>query len=194
MQSVTPEQRYLDDLKGILDRIPLEVVDRVIDRLAEAAVARQRVFIFGNGGSASTASHFACDLAKGTIPTAPSRLRVVALTDNVALMTAWANDAAYQEIFAEQLRNLVEPGDVVIAISASGRSPNVLRAVEVAAEHGATTVGMTGFDGGQLVDMVDYPILVTGGTIEQIEDAHLILQHLICTSLRERFARGRDLS
>lgn len=194
MLTTATDHEYLADLKLLLDRIPMAVVNQVIDRLARAAELGQRVFILGNGGSAATASHFACDLGKGTIASAPRRFKVIALTDNVPLMTAWANDADYQRVFAEQLQNLIEPGDVVVAISASGKSPNVLRAVEVAESAGADTIGFTGGDGGPLRAMVDFAVHLPGGTTEQIEDAHLVLQHLICTDLRARYANRRAVS
>lgn len=194
MQTVFTGQQYLTDLKYLLDQVPLASVERVLDRLIDASAQQQRVFILGNGGSAATASHFACDLGKGTSVTAPTRFRVIALTDNVPLLTAWANDVAYDDVFAQQLANLVESGDVVIAISASGKSPNVLRAIEMANSVGATTVGFTGGDGGPLREMVDLPVHIPGGTTEQIEDAHLIIQHLLCTNLRDGWAHGRDIA
>ncbi|MGA7672242.1 MAG: SIS domain-containing protein [Nitrolancea sp.] len=194
MLEAATDHAYLADLKLLLDRTPMAVVSQVVERLARAAELGQRVFILGNGGSAATASHFACDLGKGTTVSAPRRFKVIALTDNVPLLTAWANDADYQFVFAEQLQNLVEPGDVVIAISASGKSPNVLRAIEVADTAGADTIGFTGGEGGPLREMVDFPVHFPGGTTEQIEDAHLVLQHLICTDLRARYANGRAVS
>ncbi|HHH41380.1 MAG TPA: SIS domain-containing protein, partial [Chloroflexi bacterium] len=117
------------------------------------------------------------------------RFRVVPLTDNVPLITAWANDVDYEWIFAEQLRNLVRPGDLVIGISGSGNSPNVLNAIALAREMGATTVGLTGGDGGKLALMADIVVIAPSDTMEQIEDAHLVLEHLICTTLREEIRR-----
>lgn len=188
MVSAATGHQYLTHLKLLLDRIPMDDVSRVIDRLVDAGQLGQRVFILGNGGSAATASHFACDLGKGTSVSAPQRFKVIALTDNVSLITAWANDSAYEWVFAEQMRNFIEPNDVVIAISASGKSPNVLRAIELATEVGADTIGFTGGDGGPMKSMVGIPVHIPGGTTEQIEDAHMILEHLICTELRERYA------
>lgn len=178
-------QGYIADLQGTLARLPLAQVERVIETLIDAQWLRRTVYIFGNGGSAATASHFACDLGKNTALPGLPRMRVIALTDNVELITAWANDTAYEHIFAEQLRGLVEPGDVVIGISGSGRSANVLNAIVLARQVGATTIGFTGFDGGLLADIVDIPVVVPSDCMERIEDVHLILEHLICSTIRE---------
>lgn len=175
---------YLAQLQKTVANLPVDLIDRVIAILLESARQGNKVFILGNGGSASTASHFACDLAKNTqVPGAP-HFRVIGLTDNMALMTAWANDTAFDNIFAAQLSPLVEPGDVVIGISCSGNSVNVLKAMEVARQHGATTIGFTGDRGGQLKDRVDLCIQVPSPRIEQQEDAHLILEHCICAAIR----------
>jgi D-sedoheptulose 7-phosphate isomerase len=178
-------QGYIADLQGTLARLPLAQVERVIETLIDAQWLRRTVYIFGNGGSAATASHFACDLGKNTALPGLPRMRVIALTDNVELITAWANDTAYEHIFAEQLRGLVEPGDVVIGISGSGRSANVLNAIVLAHQVGAVTIGLTGFDGGLLASMVDIPVVVPSDSMERIEDVHLILEHLICSTIRE---------
>ena len=175
---------YLAQLQKTVANLPVDLIDRVIAILLESARQGNKVFILGNGGSASTASHFACDLAKNTqVPGAP-HFRVIGLTDNMALMTAWANDTAFDNIFAAQLSPLVEPGDVVIGISCSGNSVNVLKAMEVARQHGATTIGFTGDRGGQLKDRVDLCIQVPSPRIEQQEDAHVILEHCICAAIR----------
>jgi D-sedoheptulose 7-phosphate isomerase len=181
----TQIREYITRLEHTLDNLPMEQIEQVIEALMDAQQARKTVFIFGNGGSASTASHFACDLSKGTAQPGLPRLRVISLTDNVELITAWANDTAYEHIFTEQLRGLVEPGDVVIGISGSGRSGNVLNAIALAGESGATTIGLTGFDGGSLAAMVDIPVIVPSNCMERIEDAHLILEHTICSTIRE---------
>jgi D-sedoheptulose 7-phosphate isomerase len=176
---------YVENLQETLARLPMAQIERVIETLIDAQWSRRTVYIFGNGGSASTSSHFACDLGKNTALSGLPRLRVISLTDNVELITAWANDTAYEHIFAEQLRGLVEPDDVVIGISGSGRSANVLNAIALARQIGATTIGLTGFEGGLLASMVDIPIVVPSDSMERIEDVHLILEHLICTTIRE---------
>jgi D-sedoheptulose 7-phosphate isomerase len=177
-------EQYLNGLYTMLDQLPLRAAQQLIYLLIAANAEGRTVFLFGNGGSAATASHFACDLAKNTIVPETPRFRVVALTDNVPLISAWANDEAYETVFAQQLDALVKPGDVVIGISGSGNSENVLRAIHLANQRGATTVGLTGFDGGRLKEMVDLSLHVPHPNMEQVEDAHLILEHMICTTLR----------
>jgi len=176
-------------LQKTLDRLPVERIDEVIALLLENARRGNKVFILGNGGSAATASHFACDLAKNTMVNGAPRFRVIALTNNVPLMTAWANDTAYDNIFAAQLSPLVEPGDVVIGISCSGESANVLNAMAVAHHHGATTIAFTGDQGGHLKEMADVCIQVPSPQIEQQEDVHLILEHCICAAIRDKLMR-----
>ncbi len=185
---------YLAQLQETVTKLPTEQIDHVVAVLLESARRGNKVFIFGNGGSASTASHFACDLVKNTMVPGAPRFRVIALTDNVSLMTAWANDTAYDNIFAAQLSPLVEPGDVVIGISCSGESLNVLNAMAVARHHGATTVAFTGDHGGRLKEMVDVCIQVPSPRIEQQEDVHLILEHCICAVIRDELAQEYALT
>jgi len=167
----------------------LERIRDVVDVLLSANYVGSTVFTLGNGGSAATASHFACDLAKGTITPGRPRFRVIALTDNLPLITAWSNDVAYEDVFASQLGGLMGRGDVVVAFSGSGESPNVLRAVELARRMGGITIGFSGFAGGRLSTLVDVPVVVPCDCMEQIEDVHLVLCHLVCTVLRERLLR-----
>lgn len=176
--------RYVSEVKQTLDNLPWEDIRRTVDILYQARLDDRQVFIMGNGGSAATASHFACDLGKGTLVPGRPRFRVIALTDNMPLFSALANDYGYDWVFAEQLASLVRPSDVVIAISGSGNSANVLNALHLAREVGATTVGLTGFDGGQLKEMVDVCIHVPNQCMEQVEDMHLMLEHLLTTCLR----------
>ena len=183
-------KNYLDTLKKELDTLDLTSVKKIVDLLFEAWKNNKQVFIFGNGGSAITASHFACDLGKGTLERVydrnEKRFRVISLTDNVATITAYSNDLSYDDIFIQQLRNLVQPGDLVIAITGSGNSVNVLKAVEYANQVGATTIGFLGFNGGKLIDMVDHCILMKSNHYGRIEDSHLILEHLICSYLAKK--------
>lgn len=179
-------RQYLSGIHETLDRVPLGMVEEAIDVLLSAVYVGSTVFTLGNGGSAATASHFACDLAKGTIVPGGPRFRVIALTDNVPLIMAWSNDVSYESVFAEQLYNLMGRGDVVVAFSGSGNSPNVLRAVALARQQGGITIGFSGFDGGKLSRMVDVPVVVPCYCMEQVEDVHLILCHLMATVLRQR--------
>lgn len=179
---------YITDLHQILDDLPTDRIETVISILHRARLDNKQVFIMGNGGSASTASHFVCDLAKNTRQESLPHFRVIGLTDNMALLTAYANDEGYENVFARQLEGFVEPDDVVIAISTSGNSPNVVRAVELAAEKGAQTIGFTGFGGGQLGGLVDVNVLVQSECIERVEDVHLMLEHMICMALRHLLA------
>ncbi|GAB4263648.1 MAG: SIS domain-containing protein [Candidatus Promineifilaceae bacterium] len=178
-------RHYFSEITETLTRIDEGPINQVIGLLHEARVNGRQVFIMGNGGSASTASHFVCDLAKNTRQPDWPHYRVIGLTDNMAIFSAYANDEGYENVFAMQLANLVQPGDVVIGISTSGNSPNVLRGIALANEKGATTVGFTGFDGGKLASMVDVHSHTPSHCIEHIEDIHLMLEHLITKVLRE---------
>jgi D-sedoheptulose 7-phosphate isomerase len=178
--------KYLQDVKDTIDRIPVDRIEEVIALLQDARIHRKQVFIMGNGGSASTASHFVCDLAKNTRNSNWPGFRVIGLTDNMAIITAYANDEGYEKIFAQQLSNLLQPGDIVIAISGSGNSKNVLRAVELANRMGAVTVGFTGLTGGALQALAQKTIHVPNFRIDQVEDIHLMLEHMICRALMEK--------
>ncbi|MEX2030604.1 MAG: GAF domain-containing protein [Anaerolineales bacterium] len=186
---------YMSDLQATLDRLPRDRVEHVVHLLHEARLSRRHVFILGNGGSASTASHFVCDLAKNTRRAGWPGFRVIGLTDNVAILTAYANDDGFERVFAEQLIGLMQSGDVVIAISTSGNSPNVLEAVEAANLRGATTIGFTGFSGGRLASLVQWNVHVESDCVEHVEDVHLMLEHMICKALRdeaEQLGRSSD--
>lgn len=185
---------YIVQLQSTLDLLPLEKISEVISILYEARLANRQVFIMGNGGSASTATHFVCDLAKNTRKAGWPDFRVLGLSDNMALVSAYANDEGYENVFARQLASFVQLQDVVIGISTSGKSANVLEAIKLANERGATTIGFTGFDGGELAHLVDTNIHVPSDCIEQVEDVHLMLEHLICTVLRERTQQTESLA
>ncbi|MGC8958950.1 MAG: SIS domain-containing protein [Chloroflexia bacterium] len=176
---------YLTQLQAILAGLPTEEIRRAGEILLEARRRGAQVFTLGNGGSAANASHIACDLSKSAIRPDLPRFRVISLVDNVPLATAWANDTSYENVFAAQLENLLHPGDVVIALSGSGRSPNILNAARLARERGATVIGLTGMDGGHLREVTDPCIIVPSDCMEQIEDAHLIIGHLLSIYLRE---------
>jgi D-sedoheptulose 7-phosphate isomerase len=179
-------QNYFDTFKTTLDQIDQSPIAQAIERLHQARLARQKIFIMGNGGSATTASHFVCDLAKNTRAAGFPDYRVIGLSDNMGLITAYANDEGYENVFVKQLASLIDEGDVVIGISTSGNSPNVLQAISYAHEAGATTIGFTGFNAGRLGSMVDIQLHVPSDCIEQVEDIHLFFEHLITKLLRER--------
>jgi D-sedoheptulose 7-phosphate isomerase len=176
--------QYVNQVKETLDRVPWSRVEQVVDILYAAWRHGRQVYVMGNGGSASTASHMACDLGKNTALPGTPRLRVMSLNDNMATFSAHSNDNGYEHVFAEQLANFLRAGDVVIAISASGNSPNVLNAVKYGREHGATTIGLSGYAGGALAQLVDLSVVVPSHNIEQIEDIHLMLEHMITVALR----------
>lgn len=175
---------YLHKVAEVLERLPFSAIDQMIDRLFQAYVQNDSIFIFGNGGSASLASHVACDLGKGTVKNGNRPFRAISLTDNVALITAWANDSKYEDIFAAQLRPLVRPGDVVFAISASGNSPNVISALHSGRDAGAFNMGLTGFQGGKLKSLCDLCVTIPAENMQQIEDCHLCVMHAVFLSLR----------
>jgi D-sedoheptulose 7-phosphate isomerase len=192
--------RHFDDISGyctkvseVLANMPCAEIELVIQALMQAHEAGRGVFLFGNGGSAALASHMACDLGKGTADVTSKRSRVLSLTDNVALITAWANDTNYEEVFSEQLKNQLQPGDVALAISTSGNSPNVLRGFHVAKSLGAITVGLTGFDGGKARPLCDLCIVVPSDNTQIIEDLHSVLAHGIFSVLRTRMQMSPPL-
>lgn len=178
---------YFAGLQQCFGELSAEKLEQVVQILRDAQRAGRTIYVLGNGGSASTSSHMAVDLGKGTSKNARPRLRMVSLADNIGLITAWANDVNYEEVFSQQLENLLRPGDVVIAISASGNSPNVLRAVKQANEKKATTIGFIGFGGGKLKDLVQVDLTVSSRNYGQVEDFHLSLNHILSQYLTEDF-------
>ena len=176
--------QYIEQVRNTLSGLNVEKIEQIVDILQEARAERRRVYIFGNGGSAATASHFACDLNKGAICSGQPRFRAIALTDCLPLLSAWANDASYEDIFAQQLENHVEPGDIVIGISGSGNSMNVVNALRLANSRGAITIAFTGFEGGKVKDIAHFCLTVRNNSMEQVEDIHLLLEHAITTCLR----------
>jgi D-sedoheptulose 7-phosphate isomerase len=170
---------YLEELSATIPKLPLSAIDCLVRVFLEAYESGRTIFLFGNGGSAALASHMACDLGKGTVAAAGKRLRAVALTDNVALITAWANDTRYESIYAEQLENLLHAGDVACAISASGNSPNILAALRFARRAGAITAGITGFQGGKMKSLCDVCVVVPSDNMQIIEDLHLSISHSV---------------
>ena len=183
---------YLADLKGVLDSLPLGQISRAADILFDCYQADHTVFTFGNGGSGALASHLVTDLGKGThFPGPPEmeafrRMKAIAVTDNMPMVTAWANDTHYEDVFMRQIENFLKPGDVAVAISGSGNSPNVLKALEFARGAGAITIGLGGFGGGKMKALLDCPIIVPSNNMQQVEDAHVIIVHMIFLDLKNR--------
>jgi D-sedoheptulose 7-phosphate isomerase len=187
-------RQYFDELRRVAANLPHNSINEIAEALLKANQLGRMVFLFGNGGSASLASHFACDLGKGTAYcNGGKRFRVLALTDNIPTMTAWANDSSYEDVFAEQLRNFVQPRDVALAVSGSGNSKNVLNALQVAREARATTIGVTGFAGGKMKSLCDICVVVPSDNMQIIEDLHLSMAHSIFRIVYSRMA-GRAMT
>lgn len=180
-------REYHAEISKCLSALTPERVAECVEVLVSAWNDRRTVYVCGNGGSASTASHVVCDLNKGAAVPGVRPLRVVGLTDNVSHMTALANDIDYSEVFRGQLFNWLDPGDVVIGISASGNSPNCVAAFEFAREVGATTMGWLGFDGGAMLGLSDVAVHLPSGEYGPVEDGHLMLNHMVTVAMRERF-------
>lgn len=176
---------YFEELSATIQKLPLPAIEGLVRLLARAYSSGHAIFLFGNGGSAALASHMACDLGKGTAPASGKRLRALALTDSVALITAWANDTRYEDIFAEQLKTLLQPGDIALAISASGNSPNIIAALDCARQMGAATAGITGFGGGKMKALCDVCVLVPSHNMQIVEDLHLSIAHSVFHALRD---------
>ena len=180
-------ERYISNLKLALDEIDFEVVEHIIHILLDAHKENKQVFIIGNGGSASAASHFACDLAKGIVNYNDEQLyrfRAFSLTDNMATVTAIGNDLSYEDVFVEQLKNYLNPNDVVIVITSTGNSPNILKAVKYANSIGAKTLGIVGFGGGKTKDLTNVSLVVSSNNYGVSEDFHLVVQHIITQTVR----------
>jgi len=180
---------YLETLQALLPELPGQT-DRFVDTLHGAFEAGATIFLIGNGGSAAAASHFGQDLAKGTLSSmqAERRFRVVPLTDNIGYITALANDEGYESIFEQQLRNLGRAGDLLVAISGSGNSPNVLRAVEYANASGMKTIGVTGFDGGRLRELANESVHIPIDDMGMTEALHGVVFHIAMARLRSLIA------
>lgn len=183
---------YIDELKKALDIFPHSEFESFIEILLQAYNNDKRIFVMGNGGSASTASHWMCDINKGCSIENKKRFKMICLNDNVAVLMAYANDISYEDIFAEQLKNFFISGDVVIGISGSGNSANILKAIKYAKENGGITVGLCGFSGGKLYRKVDLPILVSIHDIQKTEDLHTIIVHMTMQRLKQELVKGRS--
>ena len=185
----TPQEYYAAH-RRVVANLPYHEMDAAIKEILAAHERGASIFTFGNGGSAALASHFACDLGKGTLvnQNGQKRFRVISLTYNIPLLTAWANDHGYEQVFAQQLENLVVSSDLVFAISGSGNSSNVLRALEVARCHDARTIGLTGYEGGKMKSLCDVCVILPSDDMQIIEDFHLSVTHAISSVIRRKIS------
>jgi D-sedoheptulose 7-phosphate isomerase len=182
---------YLGRLQAAVEALPRDQMNALGETLFRAYRNNKQVFVLGNGGSSSTASHMAADLAKNTIGPNMKRFRIVSLNDNAAIVTALANDLGYENVFSEQLTNLVQAGDVLIVVSASGNSPNVLKAIHYARSRSAEVIGLLGFNGGAAAGLADIALVVPSDHYGVVEDVHLIINHILVDYFKARFAEAR---
>jgi D-sedoheptulose 7-phosphate isomerase len=183
---------YFRDLTGLVSQLPYNSITQIVSIFLNAFAEQRTVYVFGNGGSAASASHLMCDINKGASPGEGKRPRVMALTDNASLITAWANDFGYERIFSEQLKTFIKPRDVAFAISTSGDSPNVLLALEVARESGAMTIGLGGCQGGQMKSLCDVCAIVPSDNVQLVEDLHHAMIHSIFVAVRQSLLAGSE--
>jgi D-sedoheptulose 7-phosphate isomerase len=200
LRTVEPAQpvsveAYFHSLSDVIPRIPYPAIEQIAITITRAINEGRSIFVFGNGGSAATASHVVCDLGKTAIPDSGSRRpKVISLNDNVPLMTAWANDAGYEHVFSEQLKNFVATGDVVFAFSCSGDSPNILEALKTARSAGAVAVGTAGYDGGQMKALCDICAVIPSDNMQIIEDLQHAVAHSIFSVVRENLRQAHSLT
>lgn len=189
---------YFSEMKSVIEKMPVNDIERAVELLFDAWQRGSQVFTCGNGGSASTATHFACDLSKTTIVEGKKRFKAYCLNENIPLMTALINDEGFDNLFYEQLKDRFEEGDVLICISVHGGagkdkaglwSQNLLKAMKYAGEMGGKTIGFSGFDGGPMKEIADVCIVVPADSTPQVESFHTALEHLICSCLKERIAK-----
>lgn len=185
---------YLTRLKQVIDAFDLKAFDQTVRVILDAYHQQSHIFIMGNGGSGATASHLACDINKGCCIDLDKKFRMLCLNDNMPTMLALANDISYEAVFEEQIKNFFRPGDVVIGISGSGNSENVLRAISYAAANGGKTIGWSGFGGGKLAETVDLAFVVNSDDMQQVEDAHMVVAHMIMQSVHAALHQGSTMT
>jgi D-sedoheptulose 7-phosphate isomerase len=176
---------YIAQQKAALDSIPLQQLEHVIELFRKALAEDRQIFVFGNGGSAANASHFATDLGKGASDKLDRRFRIFSLNDNTPWMTALGNDYSYGEVFSRQLANYGRAGDLVLTMSVSGSSPNLVKALEWSKKHGLTTIALVGEKRGPLAKLADHVIAIGSGHYGRVEDAHMGICHMICYAIME---------
>lgn len=181
-------KNYIEKQSEAIKRTPYEDLEKLCNMFMDAREGDQNIFFAGNGGSAATASHFTNDMVKGLSPGNPRRFRSFSLVDQVPVITALANDYDYSVIFQEQLKNYARKGDLLVVISGSGNSPNVVKACEYAKEHGIKTAVMTGRDGGKLKTICDLSVIAPVDGMEEIEDIHMLWEHCVICALKERIS------
>ncbi|MHB8510935.1 MAG: SIS domain-containing protein [Actinomycetota bacterium] len=185
--------QYLKSVEQILAGIHSEELERTIDVIYDAWNTDKQIFLVGNGGGAATAMHFACDLNKTAIVPGRKRMRARSLSDNISLLTAWANDTHYTNVFGEQLINFAQPGDLVVGFTASGMSPNIVNAIALANEMGCTTIAFVGFDGGTASAIAHHVLHIPSSSYQHIEDVHLLLCHAITSAVQDRAKHDPNL-
>lgn len=183
---------YFRNLTDLVSQMPYNSITQIVSIFLNTFAEQRTVYVFGNGGSAASASHLMCDINKGASPGEGKRPRVIALTDNASLITAWANDFGYERIFSEQLKTFIKPHDVAFAISTSGNSPNVLLALETAKEYGAMTIGLAGCQGGQMKSLCDVCAIVPSDNVQLVEDLHHAIIHSIFVAVRQSLLAGTE--
>jgi len=182
---------YVTAQKAAHDSIPAEAVETMVELLRVALQEERRIFVFGNGGSAANASHFATDLGKGASDKLGKRFRVLALNDNVSWMTALANDYSYDEVFVGQLKNYGQAGDLALGLSVSGNSPNCVKALEWAKANGLVTLALVGGRGGRMAEIARHTIIIKDTHYGRVEDAHMGICHLLCYAFMEKPSLGK---
>lgn len=168
---------YFTKLKQTIDSVSVQDLNTLMNVLVEAKNAGKIIFIMGNGGSSATASHYVCDFNKGVSSNQETKFKLICLNDNIPSLMAYANDLSFEDVFVEQLKNFFHEGDIVLGISGSGNSKNVLKAIEYANRHGGITIGLTGYDGGKLKNMVQYSMHIPVNDMQITEDLHMVLDH-----------------
>ncbi|CAB5115430.1 Sugar-phosphate isomerase [Olavius algarvensis associated proteobacterium Delta 3] len=171
-------EKYLNGLYSVLNEFPHENFDKMIQEIMTSYKEEKNIFVMGNGGSGSTASHWTCDINKGCCLHLEKKFKMICLNDNIPTMMAYANDVTYDDIFVEPMKNFFQPDDLVIGISGSGNSMNVLKAIDYANNNNGRTIGLCGYEGGKLHDMVDIPLLARVNDMQKVEDVHMIIVHI----------------